>query len=173
MNELKNCPSCGNPIGAADIFCENCGYDTRPAREAAAAEPARPAAAPQSAQQPAQQPAQSVPQYAQPQPQYAQYAQPQPTVIYNPPQQTPITAQTLPAEFRPLNPWAYIGYSLLFAIPIVGFILMFVFAFGGGNINKKNFAKSYVIIFFILLALVLIFLVIMLVAVNNWRAYIR
>ncbi|MBR4435677.1 MAG: zinc ribbon domain-containing protein [Clostridia bacterium] len=169
MNELKNCPSCGNPIGAADIFCENCGYDTRPAREAAAAASAQPVAT--------QPPAQSAPQYAQPQPQYAQpqqqYAQPQPTVIYNPPQQTPITAQTLPAEFRPLNPWAYIGYSLLFAIPIVGFILMFVFAFGGGNINKKNFAKSYVIIFFILLALVLIFLVIMLVAVNNWRAYIR
>ena len=40
--------------------------------------------------------------------------------------------------------WGYFGYELLFAIPLVGFIVLLVFAFGGTrNKNLKNFARSY------------------------------
>ena len=50
---------------------------------------------------------------------------------------------SLPAQYRPLSPWAYFGYSLLFAIPIVGFILLIVFSFSDENINRRNYARSF------------------------------
>ena len=46
-------------------------------------------------------------------------------------------------QFRPLSPWAYFGYSLLFMIPIVGLISLIVFAFSRKNINRRNFARGY------------------------------
>ena len=47
-----------------------------------------------------------------------------------------------PEKFRPLSPWAYFGYSLLFSIPLVGFILLIVFSVSDENINRRNFARS-------------------------------
>ena len=49
----------------------------------------------------------------------------------------------IPPEYRPLGAWAYFGLSLLFCIPIVGFIFLIVFSFNGSNINRRNFARSY------------------------------
>jgi hypothetical protein len=49
----------------------------------------------------------------------------------------------IPYEYRPLSPWAYLGYEILFAIPIVGFICLIVFACSNDNINRRNFARSY------------------------------
>lgn len=46
-------------------------------------------------------------------------------------------------QFRPLSPWAYVGYSILFSIPIVGFILLIVFTFSHSNINRRSYARSY------------------------------
>lgn len=46
-------------------------------------------------------------------------------------------------KFRPLSPWAYFGYGLLFAIPLVGFILLIIFSFSDQNINRRNYARSY------------------------------
>ncbi|MCR5530213.1 MAG: hypothetical protein K6F49_13460 [Saccharofermentans sp.] len=47
------------------------------------------------------------------------------------------------AEYQPISMWGYFGYELLFAIPVVGFIILLVFAFGGtSNKNVKNFARS-------------------------------
>ena len=80
----------------------------------------------------------------------------QPQVVV---QQAPVTQDTLPEKFRPLSAWAYFGYSILFAIPIVGFIFLIVFSFSGKNINRRSYARSYwcwliiaVIVFVILLA---------------------
>lgn len=49
----------------------------------------------------------------------------------------------IPGEYRVLSPWAYFGYSILFAIPLIGFILAIVFAFDNSNLNRRNFARSY------------------------------
>ena len=46
-------------------------------------------------------------------------------------------------QFRPISAWGYIGYSLLFAIPVVGFILLIVFALSESNVNRRNYARSY------------------------------
>ena len=55
----------------------------------------------------------------------------------------------VPPEFRPLGAWAYIGYSLLFSLPVVGWIFVIVFSFSGSNINRRNYARSHLIVLLI------------------------
>ena len=64
--------------------------------------------------------------------------------------------QNIPNEYRPLSPWAYFGYNILFAIPLVGFICLIIFAFDSSNINRRNYARS----FFCTLLLVVIIIVV-------------
>ena len=55
----------------------------------------------------------------------------------------------IPEEYKPLSPWAYVGYNLLFMIPLVGLIMLFVFAFSDKNINRRNYARSFFCAFLI------------------------
>ncbi|MBQ4062575.1 MAG: zinc ribbon domain-containing protein [Christensenellaceae bacterium] len=67
-----------------------------------------------------------------------------------------IDIEDLPRRLRPLSAWAYFGYSLLLAIPVVGFILLFVFSFGKKrNVNLKRYARSH-FCYFILFAIAII-----------------
>ena len=60
-------------------------------------------------------------------------------------------------SYKPISMWGYFGYELLFSIPVIGFIILLVFAFGGsGNVNVKNFARSYFCLTILLLILGLI-----------------
>lgn len=105
---------------------------------------------PQPVQQPVQQPIQEPVQ---------QPAQP-------PVQPTPVTPAkpSIPEEYTPMTIGGYIGYTLLFGIPCIGFIVALVIAFGGNKkISLKNYAKAYLIM--ILIAVVLI--VIMAVAAGS------
>lgn len=63
-------------------------------------------------------------------------------------------------EYRPLSPWAYFGYNILFNIPLVGFICLIVFSFNNSNINRRNYARS----FFCIYVVVIIVLIILLLA---------
>ena len=47
----------------------------------------------------------------------------------------------VPSQYRPIGAWGYFGYQILFSIPIVGFILLIVFALSDENINRRNFAR--------------------------------
>lgn len=49
----------------------------------------------------------------------------------------------LPEKYRPLGAWAYFGYSILFNLPLIGWILAIVFSFSDKNINRRSFARSY------------------------------
>lgn len=62
-----------------------------------------------------------------------------------------------PERFRPLSPWAYFGYTILFSIPVVGFVLLIVFSLSDKNINRRSFARSY----FCALVIMLIFMLIL------------
>ncbi|MBR5410216.1 MAG: ABC transporter permease [Clostridia bacterium] len=53
------------------------------------------------------------------------------------------TPTQIPYEYRPLSPWAYLGYTLLYSIPLIGFIFLIVFALSDGNINRRNHARGY------------------------------
>ena len=35
--------------------------------------------------------------------------------------------ETILTKYKPLSPWAYFGYNILFSIPVIGFILLIVF----------------------------------------------
>lgn len=37
--------------------------------------------------------------------------------------------ETILTKYKPLSPWAYFGYNILFSIPVIGFILLIVFSF--------------------------------------------
>ena len=69
------------------------------------------------------------------------YSDPQPAVqIYN---VHSTRLEDLPPQYRPLSAWAYWGLSLLFSVPIVGFVFLIVFSCSGANINRRSFARSY------------------------------
>lgn len=66
----------------------------------------------------------------------------------------------IPNEYKPISMWGYFGYQILFAIPIIGFILLLVFALGGTrNINLRNFARSYFCLFIIIVIAIILFAV--------------
>ena len=65
-----------------------------------------------------------------------------------------IVEATIPDEYRPISMWGYFGYQILFAIPVIGWILCIGFAFMANNRNLRNFSRSqfcwliiYIIIF--------------------------
>ena len=73
----------------------------------------------------------------------------------------PVVTNSVPSEYRPIGAWGYFGYSLLFSIPLVGFICLIIFSFDSSNINRRNYARSYwcwlllAIIFTVILAVIL------------------
>ncbi|MBO4385257.1 MAG: hypothetical protein J5854_07565 [Clostridia bacterium] len=70
-------------------------------------------------------------------------AVPAPQVIVNTPVQRTITKDDLPEQYQPLSAWAYWGLSILFSIPVVGFVFLIVFSISGSNINRRSYARSY------------------------------
>jgi len=180
------CNFCGNENAENARFCTNCGSalerDTKPVvdtfedethmpaytapvapEEPKAAEPIpapqpQPQAAPQYSQQSQQQPQYA--QQAQQQSQYGQYYAPQQPQYTAPAAQAPV----IPAAYKPLSAWAYFGYQLLFSIPLVGLIMMIVFACGGTeNINLRNYARSYFCALLVAVIIVVVVLVLVLV----------
>ncbi len=69
------------------------------------------------------------------------------------------TNNNIPSEYRVLSPWAYFGYSILFAIPLVGFICAIVFAFDNSNLNRRSFARSYFCGLIIAVVLIILFVI--------------
>ena len=65
--------------------------------------------------------------------------------------------RNIPEQYEPISMWGYLGYSILFALPIIGIIMIFVFSFSKDeNINVRNYAKSYILIYVIGVILYLI-----------------
>lgn len=135
------CMSCGADLPDGINFCTSCGAKVVPLSP-----PPMPQPEPVSA-----------PSYAPP---------PQPQQVYDPnqmyqnptytnitpemqnnmpyPQQSPIITE----ESRPISAWGYIGYLILFNIPVIGIIMVFIFSFfAKSNVNLKNYARSHLIIF--------------------------
>ena len=47
---------------------------------------------------------------------------------------------------EPLSVGGWIGTLILLAIPIVSIIMVFVWAFGGGNISRRNYAIALLVL---------------------------
>ena len=48
-------------------------------------------------------------------------------------------------KYKPISPLGYVGYDLLYAIPILGLILLIVFAITAKNKNVKNYALGHIL----------------------------
>ena len=60
----------------------------------------------------------------------------------------------VPYELRPISPWEYFFLSILFALPIIGFIALIVCSLSSSNINRRNYARSYFCIVIIILVII-------------------
>jgi len=62
---------------------------------------------------------------------------------------------------KPMSVKDWLITLLIMAIPVVGLVMLFVYAFGdGGNVNRKNWAKAQLIVMAIVLGLVILGLII-------------
>ncbi len=60
--------------------------------------------------------------------------------------QVPLTVTQLPPALKPLGAWGFVGYTLLFLIPLVGFVVALVFACGGtSRVCLKNYARGWLL----------------------------
>ena len=71
--------------------------------------------------------------------------------------------ETILTKYKPLSPWAYFGYNILFAIPLVGFIMLIVFAFDSSNINRRNYARSFFCAYLVAIIILIVVLILALV----------
>ena len=64
------------------------------------------------------------------------------------------------ANQKPMSVKDWLITLLLMAIPIVGIVLLFVYAFGNNeNVNKQNWAKAQLIMLAIVFALIIFFFI--------------
>lgn len=143
----KFCNFCGNSLTADATFCTNCGKSY--AQPSPNAQPVQPQ--PIQTQNPSQ--ASSTPGYTQPaQYQHATTASPSP--VYSQPasnqyyQQVPNNFQNNNTDYlkQPMTIGQYIITFIVMGIPLIGVIMMFVWAFGSNvNINKKNYCRAILI----------------------------
>ena len=95
--------------------------------------------------------------YQQPQPVYQQaqpvYQQAQP--VYQQPVYAPVP-NAADAEDQTVSTAKFFWFRVLFAIPLVGFILSIVMSFAPKNKSFKHFARSYMIMNFIAIGIVLV-----------------
>ncbi|MBQ9438228.1 MAG: hypothetical protein IJU50_07830 [Lachnospiraceae bacterium] len=55
----------------------------------------------------------------------------------------------IPAEYKPISMWGYLGFNILFALPFIGFICILILSFAPQNVNLKNYARSFLLVYII------------------------
>ena len=124
--DQKLCPKCGAAIPDGNNFCTECGAKIE-------AQPAPQPKPQQAAPQPQPKAAYTAPVYT-PSPAVSQSA-PRTTV------QEPVPSKK--SEYALITPWGWVGITLLLALPVIGVILLIVWACGGcRKLQKRNFARG-------------------------------
>lgn len=128
----------------SNTFCQSCGATLEPGAQFCKSCGAPVATAASAASQPVYQAAPPV--YQQPAAGYAHGTQ---------------SAPIMPGS-EPLTVGQYLGMMLLGAIPLVGFIMYLIWAFGSEvNINRKNYSRAVLIMMLIGIALSIFFGIVM------------
>lgn len=52
-----------------------------------------------------------------------------------------------PERFRPLSPPAYLGFGILYLIPVFGLICAIVISVKARNVNLRSFSRAFLIAF--------------------------
>ena len=138
----KFCTNCGATLDDDKKFCTECGASVNEAPAGAAPTPPPPPppqAAPQS---------QTAPVYAQ----AATATMPPPQSAYQP--AAAYSGDMAPgkgSKYEPITTGGYIGIMLLMCIPIVGQILMIIWAFAARKVNKRSLARASLIMMVVML----------------------
>ena len=66
-----------------------------------------------------------------------------------------------------IKPWGYVGYALLWSIPVVGFILWIVACFSNRNKNVRNYARGQFCMAVFSIAVSIILTVVFMILVNS------
>lgn len=140
-----NCPTCGNPIEGSSAFCTNCGAKLDGPNEAAPAQTDGAFDGESGYSDPAPVPAPA------PKPASGGYVNAAAAVNQAQRQQRPHapakSRKRDMAPCRPISTWGFVWRTLLFMIPVLGLVLMFVFAFANGiNENSRSYARSALIL---------------------------
>lgn len=53
----------------------------------------------------------------------------------------------LPQAYRPLSAWAYLGLTLLYLVPVVGWVFLILHAVSRKNINRRNHARGMLLFY--------------------------
>ena len=165
---MRICDKCSVANDDSAVFCTGCGavLPNSNAQEKGVNEANTEVfEQPQSYSQPQSTYAQQGPAYSQPQPPFVQPLGSQPAYSA-PPYSQPYGYATfnenmLPEEYKPVTVWQYVGYSILFSLPIIGFIMILVTAFGSDKSKSlRNYAKSYLVFYVIAIVIVIAFSII-------------
>lgn len=172
------CTNCGRELGAGAVFCTGCGMKVADMKNVGMENSQA------KTQQPDGQERTEQPQYEQAQGRtsanqgfsgnnsnnYGYNPNPSMNMGYNPNMgmgmavnQLPTyntyidsNGKRVPTEYKPIKAWGYFGYNILFAIPLIGFIFLLIYALGGNsNINLKNYARSFFCIYVLALIILL------------------
>ena len=162
------CTNCGTTLEADAVFCPECGAKvnlvTPVLQNAGAVEeaPEKPVQAPQDPQSAAPAPAPAYEPAPAPAPAYTPASAPAYT-----PASAPDPAPAAPAPEKPEEPVredvsktvktpAYFWLMLLYAIPVIGLIIMIIMACAARNKSIRNFAKAHLVWLLIGLILLLV-----------------
>ena len=69
-------------------------------------------------------------------------------------------------KYRPISAWGYLLYDLLFFIPVVGLVFAIIFSFNNKNINRRGYARHYLLLCGIVLFLLVVVLILCLFVFN-------
>ncbi len=72
-----------------------------------------------------------------------------------------LSSDDLPQSLRPLSVLDYVGYLILFQLPIVGFIMIIFYSIKAKNQNLKNFARAILLLGVIVVVLYIIVLLLL------------
>ena len=59
-----------------------------------------------------------------------------------------------PPDCKPISPFGYIGLTILYNIPIIGLIMILAHSASYKNLNRRNYARSYLIIIVLIILLI-------------------
>lgn len=146
----KKCPKCGAPVAENSLFCGECGAKLSD----------------QNTESNQNQQTQNQSQFRENPGYQNQYGAPP---MYNQNYNDSFNYQKQPEK---LSVGDYILMLILFQIPLVGFIMMLVWSFGDFGINRKNFARAFLIIQIIAVVLVIILSAVFGIALSNLGMYL-
>lgn len=62
-----------------------------------------------------------------------------------------INEQNIPEEYKPISAWGFVGWTLLFNLPLAGWIIVIVMACGvSPKKNVTNFARSFLLMWLLI-----------------------